>query len=137
MTRNLTRPLLTRLVPARLRHVWRDALSLLLALADRRTPASARLIGLAALLYTVSPVDLLPDSIPLVGYGDDLLVVPALLAFATRFLPADVLGHARTRADTFAAHRRWLVPAILGAALLLSVLLAVLLVRGAAGLLQN
>ena len=88
MTRSVhsqTRPgLLTRLVPSRLRSVWRDALSLLLALGDRRTPASARLVAALALLYTVSPIDLLPDSIPFVGYGDDLLIVPALLAFAAR-----------------------------------------------------
>ena len=81
MTRSVhsqTRPgLLTRLVPSRLRSVWRDALSLLLALGDRRTPASARLVAALALLYTVSPIDLLPDSIPFVGYGDDLLIVPA------------------------------------------------------------
>ena len=116
-----------RLVPPRLRRVWRDALSLLFALGDRRTPPPARLIALAALLYLVSPVDFLPDSLPLVGYGDDLLVVPALLALAARSLPGEVLGVARARADSFAARRRWLVPAILGGALLLSLGLAFLL----------
>lgn len=122
--------LLGRLVPARLRLVWRDALSLLLALGDRRTPLTARLIALAALLYTVSPVDLLPDGLPFVGYGDDLLIVPALLAFAARSLPGEVLTLSRSRADRFAARRRWLVPAILGAGVLLSLALAYLLVRG-------
>ncbi len=122
--------LLGRLVPARLRLVWRDALSLLLALGDRRTPLTARLIALAALLYTVSPVDLLPDGLPFVGYGDDLLIVPALLAFAARSLPGEVLTLSRLRADRFAARRRWLVPTILGAGVLLSLALAYLLVRG-------
>ena len=121
---------LARLVPSRLRSVWRDALSLLLALGDKRTPASARLIAALALLYTVSPIDLLPDSIPFIGYGDDLLIVPALLAFAARTLPGEVLALSRFRADQFAARRRWLVPAILGGVVLLSLGLAYLLVRG-------
>ena len=120
----------TRFVPARLRSVWRDALSLLLALGDRRTPASARLIGALALLYTVSPIDLLPDSIPFIGYGDDLLIVPALLAFAARSLPADVLALSRFKADAFAARRRWLVPTILGTLVLLSLGLAYLAIHG-------
>jgi|GEM_PF-1177492 len=138
MTRNVQTParpqLLARLVPARLRLVWRDALSLLLALGDRRTPATARLISLAALAYLVSPIDLIPDNLPVLGLGDDLLVVPMLLAFAARSLPAEVLARSRFRADAFSARRRWLVPAILGAALLLSLGLAYLLVRGAAAL---
>jgi uncharacterized membrane protein YkvA (DUF1232 family) len=121
---------LGRLVPARLRLVWRDALGLLLALGDRRTPASARLVAVLALLYTVSPIDLLPDSIPLIGYGDDLLIVPALLAFAARLLPADVLALSRFRADQVAARRGWIVPTILGAALMFSLGLAYLVVKG-------
>ena len=120
----------TRFVPARLRSVWRDALSLLLALGDRRTPASSRLIGALALLYTVSPIDLLPDSLPFIGYSDDLLIVPALLAFAARSLPADVLALSRFKADTFAARRRWLVPTILGTLVLLSLGLAYLVLHG-------
>ncbi len=119
-----------RFVPARLRSVWRDALSLLLAIGDQRTPASARLIAGLALLYTVSPLDLLPDSIPFIGYGDDLLIVPALLAFAARSLPADVLALSRFKADAFAARRRWLVPTILRMLVLLSLGLAYLAIHG-------
>ena len=119
----------SRFIPARLRNVWRDALSLLLALGDRRTPALARLIALGALLYTVSPIDLIPDGVPFIGYGDDLVIVPMLLAFAARSLPPEVLALSRFRADQFASRRRWLVPAILSAAVLLSVALAYLVFR--------
>ena len=122
--------LLGRLVPARLRAVWFDALSLLLALGDRRTTPLARLIAVAALLYAVSPIDLLPDSIPVLGVSDDLLIVPALLALAARSLPGEVLAEARFKADRFAAHRRWLVPAVIGGVLLLGLGVAYLLVRG-------
>lgn len=137
MTRNIQTPArpgpLARLVPARLRLVWRDALSLLLALGDRRTPLTARLISLAALFYLVSPIDLIPDNIPVLGVTDDLLIVPMLLAFAARSLPAEVLASSRFRADAFSARRRWLVPAILGGVLLLGLGLTYLLVRGVAG----
>ena len=105
---------------------------MLLALGDRRTPAQSRLIALAALLYTVSPFDLLPDTIPVLGVTDDLLIVPVLLAFAARSLPAEVLALlalSRSKADAFAAKRRWLVPVVLGAFVLLGLALAYLLVR--------
>ncbi|GGR02200.1 YkvA family protein [Deinococcus ruber] len=121
---------LGRFVPARLRAVWFDALSLLMALGDRRTPPLARLIALAALIYAVSPIDLLPDSIPVLGVGDDLLIVPALLAFAARSLPSAVLAEARFKADRFAGHRRWLVPAILSGVLLIGLGVAYLLIKG-------
>ena len=75
--------------------VWRDAAALLLSLADKRTPTRSRLIALLALLYAVSPLDLIPDSIPLLGVTDDLLIVPAVLAYAARSLPAPVLMQAR------------------------------------------
>ncbi|MFC4456291.1 YkvA family protein [Deinococcus sonorensis] len=114
---------LTRLLPGRLGSVWRDALALLLAVRDRRTPPQARLIAVLALVYAVSPVDLLPDNIPILGLGDDLLIVPGLLALAARTLPGDVLTRSRLQADRFARHRRWLVPVILGSVLLLSLLL--------------
>lgn len=80
---------------ARLRLVWRDAAALLLALRDPRVGAQSKIIALAALLYAVSPIDLLPDGVPLLGLTDDLLLVPAVLAFAARNLPAPVLQDAR------------------------------------------
>ncbi len=96
----------------RLRPVWRDALALLFAVGDRRTPAAARLAALLALAYALSPLDLLPDAVPVLGLGDDLLIVPAILALAARILPAPVLNDARARSA--AAQRRlpWLLPAL-------------------------
>lgn len=102
-----------RYVPARLRRVWRDALALLLSLRDPRVPAQARLISLVALIYALSPVDLLPDTIPVLGLSDDLLIVPMLLAFAARQLPPEALALARYRSDTLVARRGWLIAAAL------------------------
>ncbi|GGK28081.1 hypothetical protein GCM10008955_22310 [Deinococcus malanensis] len=107
----------------RFRLIWRDALALLLALGDRRTPAQARLAALLALVYAVSPVDLLPDLAPLLGVVDDALIVPTVLALAARRLPAPVLQQAQARA----ARLPWVLPlgllVLLGTGVLLWTLL--------------
>ncbi|EYB67373.1 hypothetical protein DEIPH_ctg043orf0002 [Deinococcus phoenicis] len=108
----------------RLRTFWRDALALLFAVGDRRTPGRARLAALLALAYALSPVDLLPDVIPLAGWGDDLLIVPTILALAARGLPAPVLADARARSAGLQRRLPWLLPllgllAVVGVGLLL------------------
>ncbi|THF88953.1 DUF1232 domain-containing protein [Deinococcus sp. KSM4-11] len=99
---------------ARLRPIWRDALALLYAVRDRRTPDRAKWIAAGALLYALSPVDLLPDGVPLLGLGDDLVIVPALLAFAARGLPAPVLADARLRSARLGRQVPWLLPTLVG-----------------------
>ncbi|ADV68878.1 YkvA family protein [Deinococcus maricopensis] len=94
----------------RFRSVWRDALALLLAAGDRRTPGGSRLIALLALVYAASPVDLIPDVLPVLGVTDDLLVVPAILAFAARTLPAPVLAESRERVNRLRRRLPWLLP---------------------------
>lgn len=117
---------------ARLRLFWRDALALLFAVGDRRTPAGARAAALLALAYALSPVDLLPDVIPLAGWGDDLLVVPTILALAARGLPAPVLADARARSAGLGRRLPWLLP-LLGLLVLVAVGLLVWgLLRGVA-----
>ncbi|GAA3998140.1 YkvA family protein [Deinococcus rubellus] len=103
----------------RLRGVWRDALALLLSLTDRRVGARAKLIAALALLYALSPIDLIPDGIPVLGVTDDLLIVPAVLAYAARSLPAPVLLQARGRVARLP--RLW--PSALGGVLLTGTLI--------------
>lgn len=102
----------------RLKPIWRDALALLFAVWDARTPMTARLGALLALAYALSPVDLIPDAIPVVGLGDDLLVVPAILALAARSLPAPVLLAARARSAALQRRLPWPLP-LLGVSLLI------------------
>ncbi|UBV42280.1 DUF1232 domain-containing protein [Deinococcus taeanensis] len=90
---------------------WRDALALLFALGDRRTPAGAKLLALLALGYALLPLDLLPDLTPVLGVADDLLIVPTLLALAARTLPAPVLAQAQRRSLSVQRRLPWLVPA--------------------------
>ncbi|AWN22049.1 hypothetical protein DKM44_01355 [Deinococcus irradiatisoli] len=103
----------------RWRAIWRDALALLLSLSDRRSGAPAKLLAAAALLYALSPIDLIPDGLPVLGVTDDLLIVPAVLAFAARRMPAPVLAQARGKVARLPQF--WL--AVLGGALALGVLI--------------
>lgn len=60
------------------------------AFRDLRTPFYAKIPAIISLIYLLSPVDLIPDFIPLIGYIDDLIIVPFLLNASIRLLPDDV-----------------------------------------------
>lgn len=67
-----------------------DLPSLFLALKDRRTSWLAKLLAFLTVAYALSPVDLIPDFIPVIGYLDDLLILPLLAALTIKLIPADV-----------------------------------------------
>jgi len=60
-----------------------------------------KLLGLLAVAYVLSPIDLIPDFIPIIGYVDDLILVPILVWTAKRMLPVDVLADSRRRAEAW------------------------------------
>lgn len=99
----------------RLRPIWKDALPVVFALRDQRTPLQAKVLALVALAYAILPFDLLPDVTPIFGLADDVLIVPTLLALAAQTLPQPVLTDARSRSSGLQKRLPWLVPAILGA----------------------
>ncbi|MGN6249398.1 MAG: YkvA family protein [Ginsengibacter sp.] len=68
---------------------------LIIALKDKRTPFYAKILIGITVGYLLSPVDLIPDFIPVLGLVDDLLIVPALIALSTRLIPKVVLEEAR------------------------------------------
>jgi len=72
--------------------------ALFLAGRDPRTPWYARALALLIAAYVLSPLDLIPDFIPLVGHLDDLVIVPAGLALAIRLVPPGVMAEARQQA---------------------------------------
>jgi uncharacterized membrane protein YkvA (DUF1232 family) len=69
-------------------------------LRDARTPASAKLATIVAILYVLSPIDLVPDFLPILGWLDDGVVALLLLKLAQRLLPADLLAALKARLDT-------------------------------------
>ncbi|WP_038203552.1 YkvA family protein [Xenophilus azovorans] len=83
------------------RRIKRDGVTLWFAARDARTPWYAKVLVAFVVAYALSPIDLIPDFIPVLGYVDDVLLLPALIWLAVRLLPADVLAVCRVRADAW------------------------------------
>jgi uncharacterized membrane protein YkvA (DUF1232 family) len=83
-----------------------EALALGLAVKHPQTPWYARLVIAGLVAYVVTPVDLVPDFIPILGFIDDLIFVPVALGLAVKLVPAAVLADCRTRAVEVAARHR-------------------------------
>lgn len=82
----------------RVRALKQETYALFLAARDPRTPLAARLLVAAIVAYALSPIDLIPDFIPVLGLLDDLVLLPAGIALALRLIPADVLASSRVEA---------------------------------------
>jgi uncharacterized membrane protein YkvA (DUF1232 family) len=86
----------------RARHLRAETFALYLAAHDPRTPWYAKLLVAAIVAYAFSPIDLIPDFVPVLGYLDDLILIPAGIALAIRLVPESVLADCRARAqETF------------------------------------
>jgi uncharacterized membrane protein YkvA (DUF1232 family) len=89
------------------RAVKRDLAAIWLAARDPRVPWYAKLMAAAVVAYALSPIDLIPDFIPVLGYLDDLLIVPAGILLTVRVIPADLLTEFRAqvgkRSDRYTA----------------------------------
>lgn len=72
--------------------------ALALACRDPRVPRLPKIVAGATVAYALSPVDLIPDFIPVIGHLDDLLLVPAGLALAVRLIPPEILAEHRKEA---------------------------------------
>ena len=66
---------------------------------DPRTPWYAKLCAACVVAYAFSPIDLIPDFIPVLGYLDDVIVVPLGIVLALKLIPADVMAECRARAE--------------------------------------
>jgi len=82
----------------RVRQLKADTYALYLASRDPRVPWSARLLVLGVVGYAFSPIDLIPDFIPLLGYLDDLVLLPLGITLAIRMIPPPVWADCRARA---------------------------------------
>jgi len=79
-----------------------DVVALALAMRDPRVPWYARALGACVVAYALSPIDLIPDFVPVVGYVDDLVLVPLGLILMVRLIPAEVLAEHRAAAAALA-----------------------------------
>lgn len=82
------------------RRIKRDVVALWIAARDARTPLSAKLAAGAVAAYALSPIDLIPDVIPVLGYLDDLLIVPLGILLAVRLVPPALMAEFRQTAAT-------------------------------------
>jgi len=76
----------------------KDTLALYLASRDPRVPLAAKIIALLVVAYLLSPVDLIPDFIPVLGYLDDMVLVPLGIAIAIRCIPPSIWQECRAQA---------------------------------------
>jgi uncharacterized membrane protein YkvA (DUF1232 family) len=81
------------------RRIKRDGVTLWFAGKNPRTPWYAKALGVFVVAYALSPIDLIPDFIPVLGYVDDLLLLPALIWLTIKLLPPEVLAQCRIQAD--------------------------------------
>jgi uncharacterized membrane protein YkvA (DUF1232 family) len=118
---------------ARAKQLRRQTLVAYFAARDPRVPFIVRTIAICVVAYALSPIDLIPDFIPVIGYLDDLVLVPLGIALVIRLTPADVLDAAREKAR-LAAERpvSYAAAAVIVAIWLLLLALAVQLYRRAA-----
>lgn len=80
------------------RTIKQHTLTVYFAARDPRTPLLVRLLALLVAAYALSPIDLIPDFIPVIGYLDDLLLVPLGIALVVRLTPPEVIAAAREKA---------------------------------------
>ncbi len=88
--------------------------ALYLASRHPRTPWYAKVLAALIIGYALSPIDLIPDFIPVVGYLDDLIIIPAGIALLIKIIPEDVLQECRSKAQSDSLKRKhWVAGAII------------------------
>jgi uncharacterized membrane protein YkvA (DUF1232 family) len=73
--------------------------ALFLALKRKDTPLPAKIVAGIAVAYALSPIDLIPDFIPVLGYLDDIILLPILVALAIKLIPKEIMGECEAQAQ--------------------------------------
>jgi len=87
------------------RSLKRDTVTLYLAARDPRVPWYAKIVAAGVAAYALSPIDLIPDFVPVIGYLDDVILVPLGIALAIRLIPPALLEEHRASASAWIAKR--------------------------------
>ena len=93
------RPRLFAMLKEWSRVLRRDVHAIWFAARDPRVPWYAKVLGLAVAAYALSPIDLIPDFIPVLGYLDDLILVPLGIALVVKLIPANLMAEHRAQAS--------------------------------------
>lgn len=109
-----------------------EVFTLYFACKDTRTPWYAKIVALCVVGYALSPIDLIPDPIPIIGYLDDLIIIPLGIALAIRLIPRNVLDDCRARAqESMESAKRlaWIAAGVIVMLWIILILLVIWLVR--------
>ncbi|HEX9991104.1 MAG TPA: YkvA family protein [Chloroflexia bacterium] len=115
----------------RARQLKTEVYALYLAYKDPRVPWHARIFAACVVAYAFSPIDLIPDPIPVLGYLDDLILIPLGITLAVKMIPAPVLAECREKARAAMQSGKpvnWIAAGVIIAIWLLLAALAVILV---------
>ena len=85
---------------ARAKKLKADLPALYLALKDKDTPIAAKLLAGITVAYALSPIDLIPDFIPVLGYLDDIILLPILIALTLKLIPVYIIERNRLSAES-------------------------------------
>jgi uncharacterized membrane protein YkvA (DUF1232 family) len=116
----------------RARQVKGLVFALYLAYRDPRTPWYARLVAIGVVAYAFSPLDLIPDPIPVLGYLDDLVLIPLGVALAVKLIPPEVWSEAQVQAASAMGKRgptSWIAAGVIVLLWLVLALAAIMVVR--------
>jgi uncharacterized membrane protein YkvA (DUF1232 family) len=107
------------------RGIKREGVALWFAARDPRTPWWPKLLCALVVAYALSPIDLIPDFIPILGYLDDVLLLPALMWLAIRAVPPPLMRENRQRADEWLRQGRGKPRSLVGASVIVALWAAV------------
>ncbi len=107
-----------------------DIPALFLALKEKETPVVAKIMAGIIVAYALSPIDLIPDFIPILGYLDDFILLPVLIALTVKLIPKAILERSRLKAEEMSNKRlskKWYysIPVILSWCILLVIVISV------------
>jgi uncharacterized membrane protein YkvA (DUF1232 family) len=105
----------------RARRLRREVVALWFAYRDPDTPVAARLLAMVIVAYALSPIDLIPDFIPVLGFLDEVILLPGLIYLTIKLIPAHVMERSRENAAAWLgrAGTRWANWAAAGAIVLI------------------
>jgi uncharacterized membrane protein YkvA (DUF1232 family) len=112
-------------------HLKSEIIALYLAYKHPRTPWYAKVLAGLIIGYALSPIDLIPDFIPVVGYLDDLIIVPLGIALLIKIIPRDILEESRAKAQSDFLNRKpknWIAAIIIVLIWLLAIYLTLSLI---------
>jgi uncharacterized membrane protein YkvA (DUF1232 family) len=107
-----------------------DIPALFFALKEKETPVVAKIMAGITVAYALSPIDLIPDFIPILGYLDDFILLPVLIALTVKLIPKAILERSRLKAEEMSNKRlskKWYysIPVILSWCILLVIVISV------------